>query len=268
MTQNENKTTSIAEELLDFLLQYATIQMSVGVQTARIVRTTTRIAEAYGYEITVMIFQRNVAISICSEAGKAKTSYQVPLTAMTHHSALPINFQLNSELTRLSWYAENRKPSLETLKAKFKEALALPKMNLALMTVFIAAANASFCYLSKGDWQAILLVFVATCFGFLTKEALLRLKAYHYFIVIAAAFVTSFIIGLGATVFNLTATPQSALMVSVLYLIPGIPFINAIMDFFDGYMLNGLSRIANVVFIVASLSIGLSLTLVSLNISL
>ncbi len=256
------------EALLDFLLYYASTQMSVGVQTARIVRNTNRIAEAYGYKITVMIFQRNLSISITSHLGNSTRSYPIPLTAMTHHSVLPINFRLNSELTRLSWYVDKYKPTLEDLQEKYNDILALPKRSLLLKTLFIGAANASFCYLAKGDLQAIILVFFATCLGFLTKEFLMKQKAYHYFTVIAAAFVTSFIIGFGGTVLELTATPQSALIASVLYLIPGIPFINSIMDFFDGFMLNGLSRFANAIFIVASLSIGLSLTLIILNITL
>ncbi len=269
MDLEEMKGKAIAPEaLLDFLLYYASTQMSVGVQTARIVRNANRIAEAYGYKITVMIFQRNLSISITSHLGNSTRTYPIPLTAMTHHSVLPINFRLNSELTRLSWYVDKHKPRLEELQEKYNGILALPKRSLLLKTIFISSANSSFCYLGNGDWQAILLVFFATCFGFLTKEFLMKQKAYHYFTVIAAAFVTSFIIGLGGTVFELTATPQAALIASVLYLIPGIPFINSIMDFFDGFMLNGLSRFANAVFIVASLSIGLSLTLITLNITL
>ena len=43
------------EQLLDFLLRFATMQTSVGVQTSRIVVNTTRIAHAYGYELTSML---------------------------------------------------------------------------------------------------------------------------------------------------------------------------------------------------------------------
>ena len=52
------------EHLLEFLLRYATTQTSVGVQTSRIVVNTTRIAHAYGYELTIMMFQRNIAMTL------------------------------------------------------------------------------------------------------------------------------------------------------------------------------------------------------------
>ncbi len=269
MEQNNPVNQAVSpQNLLDFLLRYTTLQMSVGVQTSRIVRTATRIAETYGYSLTIMIFQRNLSISIVAHKGFASEEQNLPLTAMTHHHPRPINFQLNSELTRLSWEISKHKPSIDYIEARFKEILALSSMNLWQTLGFIGCANTAFCVLFGGDLYAILLVFTATCLGFLTKEYLIKLKAYHYFSVMVAAFVSSFIIALGTNILEVTGTPFVALTASVLYLIPGVPFINSIMDFFDGFILNGLSRFLNALFIVTSLSIGLSLTLIIFNITL
>ena len=41
--------------------------------------------------------------------------------------------------------------------------------------------------------------------------------------------------------------------------------INGIMDFFDGYMMNGISRLMNALFIVGSIAIGVSVTVILLN---
>ncbi len=255
------------ETLLDFLLRYATQQASIGVQTSRVVRNTTRIAEAYGYEITIMMFQRNLAISVTAHEGKSTRYSSMPLTAMSHHTPMPINFQQNAELTRLSWYVKEVKPAMKDIEEKF-EAIKKPQaLNYYLTILLIACANASFCFLFKGDWQAILLVALGTACGFVTRAELHKRNAYHYFTVLAAAFVTSFIIGLGVS-FDLTTTAKEALTASVLYLIPGVPFINAMMDFFDGFILNGLSRLTNAVFIVLSLTLGLSITLLLLNLHL
>ena len=64
------------EQLLEFLLRYATTQTSVGVQTSRIVVNTTRIAHAYGYELTIMMFQRNIAMTLTPVLEGAAGSYQ------------------------------------------------------------------------------------------------------------------------------------------------------------------------------------------------
>ena len=54
----------------------------------------------------------------------------------------------------------------------------------------------------------------------------------------------------------------------MLYLIPGVPFINGMMDLLDGFMLNGVSRLMTAVMIVISITVGLSCTLMMLNLSL
>ena len=68
--------------------------------------------------------------------------------------------------------------------------------------------------------------------------------------------------------FGLETYPEIALGTSVLYLIPGVPFINGMMDLLDGFMLNGISRLMTAVMIVISITVGLSCTLMMLNLSL
>ena len=62
--------------------------------------------------------------------------------------------------------------------------------------------------------------------------------------------------------------PTTALSASVLYLIPGVPFINGMMDILDGYVLNGISRLMTAVMIVVAITVGLSFSLMVLDLSL
>ena len=48
------------QELSNFLMDYTTSMMGVGVHTARAVRSVSRIAESFGYGIDVTIFQKNI----------------------------------------------------------------------------------------------------------------------------------------------------------------------------------------------------------------
>ena len=52
------------QELSNFLMDYTTSMMGVGVHTARAVRSVSRIAESFGYGIDVTIFRKNSA-KIC-----------------------------------------------------------------------------------------------------------------------------------------------------------------------------------------------------------
>lgn len=256
---------------MDFLLRYATTQTSVGVQTNRIVVNTTRIAHAYGYEPTIMTFQRNMTMTLSPVLGDGRHSYRPldahPVSGMLQHRHGPLNFFFNAELSRLSWYTYDNHPSLDELEERFQKILDTPPMNRWLVLYLISQANMAFCLLFGGDLVSGLFVFLGTFCGFLLRQELNRRHVYHYLTVVLSAFVASFVVGLGAK-FGCEEFPKIALSASVLYLIPGVPFINGMMDILDGYVLNGISRLLTAVMIVVSITVGLSVTLMSLGLSL
>lgn len=266
----QNQTLETEQErqevLLDFLLHYATVQTSVGVQTSRIVLNTSRIAEAYGYHTTMMMFQRNVAITLTPHSfpKDLERPKAHPVTALTHHRTLPLNFYLNAELSRLSWYIHDNKPEIASLEGRLNDILAAPRVSRWLILMLISFANSAFCLLFGGDPFGAFFVFFGTLCGFYVRQELNLRHAYHYLTVLVAAFISSFVVGLCALT-SLSTTPQVALSTSVLYLIPGVPFINSMVDFLDGYMLNGVSRLINAILIVISITVGLSVTLVLLG---
>ena len=259
------------ERLLDFLLRFATTQTSVGVQTSRIIINTTRIAHAYGYEPTIMTFQRNITMTLTPVLGDGRHSYRPldahPVSGMLQHRHGPLNFFYNAELSRLSWFAYDNHLSLDELEERFQRIMQTPPMNRWLMLYLISQANMAFCLLFGGDLMSGLFVFLGTFCGFLLRQELNRHHVYHYLTVVLSAVVASFIVGVGAKL-GYEEMPKIALSASVLYLIPGVPFINGMMDLLDGYVLNGISRLLTAVMIVVSITVGLSFTLMSLDLSL
>ena len=259
------------ERLLDFLLRFATTQTSVGVQTSRIIINTTRIAHAYGFEPTIMTFQRNITMTLTPVLGDGRHSYRPldahPVSGMLQHRHGPLNFFYNAELSRLSWFAYDNHLSLDELEERFQKIIQTPPMNRWLMLYLISQANMAFCLLFGGDLMSGLFVFLGTFCGFLLRQELNRHHVYHYLTVVLSAVVASFIVGVGAKL-GYEEMPKIALSASVLYLIPGVPFINGMMDVLDGYVLNGISRLLTAVMIVVSITVGLSFTLMSLELSL
>ena len=259
------------ERLLDFLLRFATTQTSVGVQTSRIIINTTRIAHAYGFEPTIMTFQRNITMTLTPVLGDGRHSYRPldahPVSGMLQHRHGPLNFFYNAELSRLSWFAYDNHLTLDELEERFQRIIQTPPMNRWLMLYLISQANMAFCLLFGGDLMSGLFVFLGTFCGFLLRQELNRHHVYHYLTVVLSAVVASFIVGVGAKL-GYEEMPKIALSASVLYLIPGVPFINGMMDVLDGYVLNGISRLLTAVMIVVSITVGLSFTLMSLELSL
>ena len=54
---------------------------------------------------------------------------------------------------------------------------------------------------------------------------------------------------------------ETALATSVLFLVPGVPLINGVIDIVEGHILIGCSRLINALLLIICIAIGLSATL-------
>ena len=114
--------------------------------------------------------------------------------------------------------------------------------------------------------MAMLLVFIATVNGFWLKNALHKTWHWDMRMAILIAACSSSIIASCGFLLNITQTPDIALGTSVLYLIPGIPYINSVSDLIHGHLLCSVSRFINASIITICLGIGLSLGILIMNI--
>lgn len=249
------------QELLNFLLEYATSLMGVGVQTSRVVRNTTRIAESYGYDIDMTIFQKSIVMTLTDKDDKLH-----PKTSVDRIKPLPLNFDMISTLSALSWFAYDYSPSLSNVKEKFHEIISKPRMSRWLVLFLVACANASFCRLFSGDFQAMIVVFFATLAGFFIRQEMMNRHMNHLFVFVVSSLIASMIGGV-AVRFDIGSTPEIALATSILYLIPGVPLINSVIDVIDGHVLTGFSRFINACLLIICIAIGLSITLLLLGVN-
>lgn len=68
--------------------------------------------------------------------------------------------------------------------------------------------------------------------------------------------------------FNFDTTSEIALATSVLYLIPGVPLINGIIDIVEGETIIGCSRLISAFLLIICIAIGMSFTLMLVKNSL
>ena len=140
--------------------------MASGVHTSRIVRNTARIAESFGFEAHMTLFHKTIIMTL---RNKENTHvYSMVNTA----KAGAINFEINSDLSALSWEAYDNHLPLDQLWEKYHAITSKPRLNAWLVWVLVGFANASFCRLFSGDWIAVAAVFVATLVGFRLKQVL------------------------------------------------------------------------------------------------
>lgn len=239
-------------EIMNFIEEYVTVQLGSGVHTSRVGRNTRRIGEALGVDIRFSTFQKNAIISLNDAED------ELHITRVTPIKNLPINFQLNSDLSALSWEADDKKLSLEEIKERFKRDCEKKHLSPAVVTLAVSLANASFCHLFGGDFTAIVIIFVSTFIGYSLKRYMGSHEVSNYLVVILASFVASIISSVSLW---LDCNAGIALATSPLFLVPGVPLINGFIDIVEGYTLIGLSRLVNALLIIICIAVGLSLTL-------
>ncbi|MFI3248839.1 MAG: threonine/serine exporter family protein [Rikenellaceae bacterium] len=246
-------------EVADLLLDVATSLMGAGSHTARAVRSVSRMAGAFGYEIFITIFQKNMTMMV----RKKGCTESITLVRNTKHMAL--NFRVVSELSSLSWSTHDHKLTLKQAREHYDEIMAQPRLSRWVVLFLVACANASFCKLFSGDLISCVMVFIGTLSGFYLRQELMARDVPHTIVFVVAAFTSSIIAGL-CYLNGWGTTPDTAMATSVLFLIPGVPLINSIMDVLEGHVLTGISRMVNATTLIVAISIGFMFTLLCLGI--
>lgn len=239
-----------------FIAEYAGHLMGCGIHTSRVIRNTKRIGEALNFEVHISVFQKSIILTL-----QNKQDNEI-LSEVTEIPTLPISFAHNSELSALSWEAIDNNLSFDEIKAKYTNIISAPKMHPVLLHLLVGGANAAFCRLFGGDWISMSIVFFATVAGFFIKDRMQHASINHYITFIVSAFVAS-LISASAVLFDITS--DIAMATSVLFLIPGVPLINGVIDIVEGHTLTGISRLTNALLLIVCIATGLSFTLLLVN---
>ena len=242
-----------------FIAEYLAHLMGAGVHTSRVVRNTKRIGEAFGLDVKLSVFHRNIILTIIDKETNEACNEVIDIPAH------PISFEHNSELSALSWEAVDNHLSLEELKDKYKKIISAPRIHPLFVLLLVGFANASFCKLFGGDLISMGIVFSATITGFYLKQQMQAKKINHYVVFIVSAFVASLC---ASTALIFDTTSEIAMATSVLYLVPGVPLINGVIDVVEGYVLTGFARLTEASLLIVSIAIGLSFTLLMVKNSL
>ncbi|MDE6493874.1 MAG: threonine/serine exporter family protein [Bacteroidales bacterium] len=242
------------KELTAFIADYASVLLGSGVHCTRVVRNSRRICEAYDMEVSMMILASSIILTLVDPQTEEICTEVVPI------HQLPVSFELNSELSALSWKVHDRHESVADLRREFKALCDKPRMNSWLVTLLVSVANACFCRLFDGDWKGMLVVFFSTFVGFRLLRWLKKKGVDHFLAVILVSFVSSFLASFMLCFSQVDAT--IAVATSVLFMIPGVPMITGVIDIIENHILIGFARLMRALLIVLCLAVGLSISMV------
>lgn len=238
-----------------FLAEYAATLEAVGVQSSRVQYNTIRIAKSWGLWCNLLMFPQTVEVTLHDEGREHSYTY------VKKTPALGLNFKINMELSHLSWRAYDEKLSFEDLYENFNRIVNEPRESPWTVLILVSFANACFCRLFDGNYTSIAIVWIATFVGFFLKQQLLKHKWNDLAVFIICSFVST-MIGASDYLYFHGGTEDMSLGTSMLYLIPGVPIINGVMDIIDKHVLSGITRLTNACMLVVCIAIGLTLTIV------
>ena len=219
------------EELGRFLSQYGAWLLGSGSTCIRVEKNINRMAHAFGMAAEITIMPRHLQIAVCRRGCDELA---------THLSAVrqtPTSFNIITRLSELSWAVADGRINFATATQQFNQIISSDRQNKAAVLLMVALANASFCRLFGGDAAAMAIVGIAT-------------------LCIICALVSS-ILGATDILFPHGSTPYIAVATSVLYLVPGIPFLNSFSDLLHRHYICAFSRFADAVILTGCLSAGL-----------
>lgn len=242
-----------------FLSEYAVMLFGSGSTCIRLEKNLKRIAASVGMGVEFSILPRHIHLTVrqgCAE-----------MTQVVGIRALPISFSIITDLSRLSWQIADGRISIEDAHAVLGRICHSSTVRPATLIFLVSLANASFCRLFEGDIVAMGIVFVATFAGFLFKRFLTRRHVDARIVVLLCAFLSSLITSAGVKL-GLGNTPDIAVATGVLYLVPGIPFINSFCDLLDGHYICAFGRFMHAVVLMCALSLGLCFAMALMHLAM
>lgn len=243
-----------------FLCDYACELIAMGASGLRIQRNIERMAGHAGCECLLDFSRSTANIQLTSREYHA-TAY---CNKLVPHRG--INFSKIRLLSSLSWDFADGLIDADTAYRRFEDIVKGKSLNGSVVRLLTCCANASFCELFGGDAISMAVVFAATYVGFWVKQFLLS-KQMNVYIVFGISSLVAALLSSCVYIFHLGSTPDIAFGTSVLYLVPGIPYLNSVCDLVTGHQRLGLERIFDALNLTIALSLGLCGAMTIMNIA-
>ena len=224
------------KEKMEFILTVGQILAENGATTDRIIRNSKRLAafmkipeENFNLQVTPSAIFLNIF-----DGEKSNISFR----NCTKHA---VDLNLITSISNFTWNAlkENYSPE------KFQEVLNSiinRKKNYSQIQNILATGIfcGGFCFLFGGDIFAAFYAAICAALAKFFQLKFLKLGVNHFITIAIAAFVAT----VAAFFLELlpSATPYIPIIACALFLIPGIPIINAVTDVLNNFLLNGITK--------------------------
>lgn len=249
------------KEFADMLLDVSTLLLESGAHCERINRNVQRMAQNTIYNVEMLISFTAISISVTDKDNSANSI--TGNKSIKHHGA---HFGVLTDTSLLTWKLVDSEISLEELRNQLQCLKTSFKYPRWLVRLNIGVACGCLCLLAGGNWVDAAFALFASIAGLIVRQEMIKYGFNLMVSILCSAFITTLISGSNA-LFSLGKTPETSIATAVLFLIPGVPLINSIIDILEGYIPTGIARGAFGAFILLCIAVGmfLSMALIGIN---
>ena len=235
--------------------------MVAGAHRGRIDRNIKRIADVFGVDIEIFYSFNGIILTTKMRNNPSETA--------THYKRLPshgVHFGILNEISLLSWKVVSDHLDYPHVKREFEKIKKLSHHKRIQIVLGVGIACASLCILAKGDFIDATFAFFASMLGILARQEISKRKFNVMLAISGGAFVTSFIASINVF-YGIGALPEKALATSVLYLVPGVQLVNAVIDLIEGYVATAIARGFYAGFLLLCIAAGMALSILIFGIN-
>ena len=226
-------STASARAVAKLLIDIGVLLLKSGAHTERTVRNLKRVAAAFGYDPDIFIAFSGLTLTIHGR--------EQPTTLFGRVASHGVHLSSVAAISKLSWRVADEGLSTAEIEKELEVIKALPHYPRWFILLVIGLGCGALSRIAGAEWQVALATAVASSIALRVRMQLTKWQV-NIFLVILASAMTATVIG-GVTSLHLGARSDLAIAASVLFLIPGVPLINGVMDLINGYIGIGVARL-------------------------
>ncbi len=235
----------------ELILTVGQLLMENGADTTQIVRDMKRVAAFMGIDeakVHLHIMFTTIMLNISDEHHSHTSFRKCP-----KHG---VNMKTISAVSRLTWRAMREHYTLDEFKSELEAVAKRPRYPHWLTILAAGTGCGSFCTLLGCDFPAAIYTAISAMVGkFVQMQCAERFGINPYVSMMIAAFSALTV----ADLMHLlpTATPWHPMIAASLFLVPGVPIINAFSDMLNTYLISGTARILHTLIIIGASAFGI-----------
>jgi len=250
-----------AQRFADLVLDIGTYLLASGAHCGRLHSNLGRLASTWGFDVNMSPTFKGLLVTV-KDIGNPANSVTCYKESPPHN----VHLAVLTEVSHLSWKVQEEQLSIDATEKAFAQIKNKPNYKDFAVAVAVGLSCAGLCLFSMGDTVNAIVAFTAAFIGYIIKCFFTKKRFNPMICIFIAAFITTLITGLGS-IYGLGSHPEAAIATGVLYLIPGVPLINCVIDLIEGYLSSAINRALFGGFVLLCIAAGMTLCITLMGIS-